>query len=231
MIFIIYFKIDIHTGGDASIIPKAANTTVPSVYSTQPIKHKAESCDSDNCPIKRQKHDSNSRDKGDNSCASSHAEEDNESCSKYYQRVGYDVKGDNSSNNISSETSADIKLKFRTTLEDKTESHILFEEKLKTDLKSGKLTAECDELTSTEIHDVFRTGAKCVEGGAQDPLGEGTEYHTLGAFRTKPGRGERTLSMSCSDKIARWNVVGCQGALLSHYIMEPVYFRCVVVGQ
>ena len=79
--------------------------------------------------------------------------------------------------------------------------------------------------------DIYRTGAKCVPGGAQDLLGEGAEYHRVGVLRTKPGRGERTLSMSCSDKMAKWNVVGCQGALLSHFIKEPVYFQTVVVGK
>lgn len=51
---------------------------------------------------------------------------------------------------------------------------------------------------------------------------------TLGHARTKPGRGFRTLSMSCSDKITRWNVMGVQGGNLSH-IMEPIYLKSYTV--
>jgi tRNA-specific adenosine deaminase 1 len=57
-------------------------------------------------------------------------------------------------------------------------------------------------------------------------------YARLGVLRTKPGRGDApcVLSMSCSDKIARWAVLGIQGALAS-LVLAPVYVHAIVIGE
>ncbi len=57
-------------------------------------------------------------------------------------------------------------------------------------------------------------------------------YSLYGVMRTKPGRADSppTLSMSCSDKIAAWNVLGIQGALASR-LLQPIYIDRVIVGE
>ena len=78
-----------------------------------------------------------------------------------------------------------------------------------------------------------RTGAKLV---GDRPLADGTWREAAGGWqqagmaRRKPGRGELTLSVSCSDKLARWTVLGLQGACLLHFFAAPLYLATVTVA-
>lgn len=94
---------------------------------------------------------------------------------------------------------------------------------------------ECVKRLKTEdqiFEDIHRTGAKCVPNSINKDLREkGIEYHVTGVMRTKPGRGDPTISMSCSDKIAKWLVLGIQGSLLSNLFEKPIYLSAIVIGK
>ncbi|RVE51145.1 hypothetical protein evm_004288 [Chilo suppressalis] len=95
-----------------------------------------------------------------------------------------------------------------------------YEDIFELDLKKQKL----------DTQDIHRTGAKCLSHNQQDPKAEGTNYHLLGQVRTKPGRGDRTLSVSCSDKMARWIYMGIQGSLLDMLLVNPIYLSSIIFG-
>ncbi|XP_070305016.1 double-stranded RNA-specific editase B2-like [Salvelinus sp. IW2-2015] len=63
--------------------------------------------------------------------------------------------------------------------------------------------------------------------------GEGTLPVSVLRANQKWHRGlprEPPVTMSCTDKIARWNILGLQGSLLSH-LVEPVYLHSLTVGS
>ncbi|KAL6265113.1 hypothetical protein P5V15_005203 [Pogonomyrmex californicus] len=85
-------------------------------------------------------------------------------------------------------------------------------------------------ITESCHKDIYRTGAKCVKGEeAQDPHLPGLDYHIVGPLRTKPGRGDPTSSLSCSDKIAKWLCLGLQGSLLS-LLIPPIMLESITIG-
>ncbi|CAH0546887.1 unnamed protein product [Brassicogethes aeneus] len=82
-----------------------------------------------------------------------------------------------------------------------------------------------------KIDDIYRTGAKCLDHDEkQDPKLDGSAYHILGAVRRKPGRGDPTLSVSCSDKISRWVHLGIQGSLIFTITKQPIYISSFTIA-
>lgn len=81
-------------------------------------------------------------------------------------------------------------------------------------------------------------GGGSVVGVWRDDQRVAREAHTqlLGKVRSKAGRSNlppalRSRSMSCSDKLVRWSVLGLQGALLQQKIRTPIRFTSIVMGQ
>ena len=107
-------------------------------------------------------------------------------------------------------------------------------------------TAPCGDARIFSLHEQPAAGSNVLTS-APGRLGEGNR----GKLRTKIESGmgtvplpetetiqtwdgvisgERLKTMACSDKILGWNVTGCQGSLLSHWL-HPVHLTTISIGS
>ena len=107
-------------------------------------------------------------------------------------------------------------------------------------------TAPCGDARIFSLHEQPAVGSNVLTS-APGKLGEGNR----GKLRTKIESGmgtvplpetetiqtwdgvisgERLKTMACSDKILGWNVTGCQGSLLSHWL-HPVHLTTISIGS
>ncbi|XP_077302194.1 adenosine deaminase, tRNA-specific 1 [Arctopsyche grandis] len=84
-------------------------------------------------------------------------------------------------------------------------------------------------LKQTDESLLQNTGAKCIDTGLD--VSEDCSNPILGQVRKKPGRGDPTLSISCSDKLARWIRLGLQGALIDMLLKEPITVQTIIIAN
>ena len=84
-----------------------------------------------------------------------------------------------------------------------------------------------DERVSSTFVSIHRTGAR----PANKSITVNANHETTGILRLKPGRNDHFSSHShcCSDKLAKWCILGWQGSLLHQFIKTSLYFDTITI--
>lgn len=98
-----------------------------------------------------------------------------------------------------------------------------------TDLNPKRLKIDALQNVESIGCSVSFTGAKIIYKSMD--VAPDLMVQSIGEVRTKPGRGEPTLSISCSDKLAKWNVLGIQGALIYSLLEQPIYLSSITLSN
>ena len=79
--------------------------------------------------------------------------------------------------------------------------------------------------------------SSCAGNTASSAMLAREDTQLLGKLRSKSGRSNipanlRSTSMSCSDKIVKWGILGLQGSILTTYLKEePILLSSIIVSQ